>query len=52
MYAERPRATVTRFLLSNRHNGLQCPVAFRAYVPDRYGTAERAKAFWQANGWY
>jgi septal ring factor EnvC (AmiA/AmiB activator) len=26
--------------------------AFRTYVRDRYGTAERAKAFWQANGWY
>ena len=26
--------------------------AFRAYVRDRYGTATRAKAFWQANGWY
>jgi septal ring factor EnvC (AmiA/AmiB activator) len=26
--------------------------AFRSYVHDRYGTAERAKAFWQANGWY
>jgi septal ring factor EnvC (AmiA/AmiB activator) len=26
--------------------------AFRAYVRDRYGTAGRAKAFWQANGWY
>jgi septal ring factor EnvC (AmiA/AmiB activator) len=26
--------------------------AFRAYVRDRYGTADRAKAFWQANGWY
>jgi septal ring factor EnvC (AmiA/AmiB activator) len=26
--------------------------AFRAYVQDRYGTAARAKAFWQANGWY
>jgi septal ring factor EnvC (AmiA/AmiB activator) len=26
--------------------------AFRAYVRDRYGTAERAKAFWRANGWY
>jgi septal ring factor EnvC (AmiA/AmiB activator) len=26
--------------------------AFRAYVHDRYGTAERAQAFWQANGWY
>jgi septal ring factor EnvC (AmiA/AmiB activator) len=26
--------------------------AFRAYVRDRYGTAERAQAFWQANGWY
>jgi septal ring factor EnvC (AmiA/AmiB activator) len=26
--------------------------AFRAYVRDRYGSATRAKAFWQANGWY
>jgi septal ring factor EnvC (AmiA/AmiB activator) len=26
--------------------------AFRAYVRDRYRTAENAKAFWQANGWY
>jgi septal ring factor EnvC (AmiA/AmiB activator) len=26
--------------------------AFRAYVRDRYRTAESAKAFWQANGWY
>jgi septal ring factor EnvC (AmiA/AmiB activator) len=26
--------------------------AFRAYVRDRYGSAARAKAFWQANGWY
>jgi septal ring factor EnvC (AmiA/AmiB activator) len=26
--------------------------AFRRYVRDRYGTAARAKAFWQANGWY
>jgi septal ring factor EnvC (AmiA/AmiB activator) len=26
--------------------------AFRAYVRDRYGTAARAKAFWQAHGWY
>jgi hypothetical protein len=26
--------------------------AFRSYVRDRYGTAGRAKAFWQANGWY
>ena len=26
--------------------------AFRAYVRDRYGTAARAKAFWQATGWY
>jgi septal ring factor EnvC (AmiA/AmiB activator) len=26
--------------------------AFRAYVRDRYGTAEAAQAFWQANGWY
>jgi septal ring factor EnvC (AmiA/AmiB activator) len=26
--------------------------AFRAYVRDRYGKAARAKAFWQATGWY
>lgn len=26
--------------------------AFRAYVHDRYGTAEAAQAFWEANGWY
>jgi septal ring factor EnvC (AmiA/AmiB activator) len=26
--------------------------AFRAYVRDRYGTAARARALWQANGWY
>lgn len=25
---------------------------FRAYVKDRYGTAENAKAFWERNGWY
>ncbi len=27
-------------------------VAFRAYVRDRYGTAEAAQAFWQAHNWY
>jgi peptidoglycan hydrolase CwlO-like protein len=26
--------------------------AFRSYVRDRYGTAEAAQAFWEANGWY
>jgi septal ring factor EnvC (AmiA/AmiB activator) len=26
--------------------------AFRTYVRERYGTAEQAQAFWQANGWY
>lgn len=26
--------------------------AFRAYVADRYGTAERAMAFWRAHNWY
>jgi|GEM_PF-842042 uncharacterized protein YukE len=25
---------------------------FRAYIKDRYGTAENAKAFWERNGWY
>jgi peptidoglycan hydrolase CwlO-like protein len=27
-------------------------MAFRAYVKERYGTAENAKAFWEAHGWY
>jgi len=27
-------------------------VGVPTYVRDRYGTAARAKAFWQANGWY
>ncbi len=26
--------------------------AFRQYVKERYGTAENAKAFWLAHGWY
>ncbi len=26
--------------------------AFRAYVRDRYRTAEAAQAFWQRHGWY
>lgn len=26
--------------------------AFRSYVKERYGTAENAKAFWIAHGWY
>jgi hypothetical protein len=26
--------------------------AFRRYVADRYGTAEKAQAFWQEHGWY
>jgi septal ring factor EnvC (AmiA/AmiB activator) len=26
--------------------------AFRGYVRDRYGTAENARAFWVAHGWY
>jgi peptidoglycan hydrolase CwlO-like protein len=26
--------------------------AFRAYVKERYGTAENAKAFWEGHGWY
>jgi len=26
--------------------------AFRAYVKERYGTAEAAQAFWMAHGWY
>jgi hypothetical protein len=25
---------------------------FRAYIKDRYGTAENAKAFWEKNRWY
>jgi hypothetical protein len=26
--------------------------AFRAYVSERYGTAEAAKSFWLSHGWY
>jgi hypothetical protein len=26
--------------------------AFRGYVHDRYGTAERAEAFWKSHHWY
>jgi septal ring factor EnvC (AmiA/AmiB activator) len=33
------------------HCGRQL-AAFRAYVRDRYGSADAARAFWQANGWY
>lgn len=25
---------------------------FRAYVASRYGTADRAQAFWRSHGWY
>ena len=31
--------------------GLQL-MAFRTYVRERYGTAENARAFWVAHGWY
>src|SRR5215217_5963511 len=31
--------------------GLQLQ-AFRGYVRDRYGTAEKARAFWISHGWY
>jgi hypothetical protein len=27
-------------------------VMFRAYLKDRYGSAENAKRFWEENGWY
>jgi septal ring factor EnvC (AmiA/AmiB activator) len=43
-----------RYLGSN-YDTLDCGLqlgAFRAYVAGAYGTAEAAKAFWQANGWY
>jgi septal ring factor EnvC (AmiA/AmiB activator) len=41
--------------LGNDYATIDCGkqlTAFRAYVRDRYGTAENAQAFWQANGWY
>jgi hypothetical protein len=36
----------------NTTDFLQQLAMFRYYYRERYGTAERAKAFWQAHGWY
>jgi hypothetical protein len=63
--ADNPRSTafgLGQLLLDGRRHylganydttdcGLQLQ-AFRGYVRDRYGTAENARAFWVANGWY
>lgn len=63
--AQNPSSTafgLGQLLLGNRilylgsdYNTTDCGkqlMAFRAYVHDRYGTAEAALAFWQAHGWY
>lgn len=63
--ADNPRSTAfglgqllldgRRHYLGANYDTIDCALqlqAFRGYVRDRYGTAERAKAFWQANGWY
>jgi septal ring factor EnvC (AmiA/AmiB activator) len=63
--ADNPRSTafgLGQLLLDGRRHylganadttdcGLQLQ-AFRGYVGDRYGTAENARAFWIAHGWY
>jgi hypothetical protein len=63
--ADNPRSTafgLGQLLLDGRRHylganadtvdcGLQLQ-AFRGYVRDRYGTAENARAFWLAHGWY
>jgi septal ring factor EnvC (AmiA/AmiB activator) len=63
--ADNPRSTafgLGQLLLDGRRHYLganydttDCALqlqAFRAYVRDRYGTAENARAFWLAHGWY
>jgi hypothetical protein len=44
-----------RFLGAADANTLDCGKqlkAFRAYVAERYGTADAAWAFWQVHHWY
>jgi septal ring factor EnvC (AmiA/AmiB activator) len=44
-----------RRILGANYDTIDCGLqlmAFRTYVRERYGTAEAAKAFWLANGWY
>ena len=63
--ADNPRSTafgLGQLLLDGRRHYLganadttDCALqlqAFRGYVRDRYGTAENARAFWVAHGWY
>jgi septal ring factor EnvC (AmiA/AmiB activator) len=63
--ADNPRSTAfglgqllldgRRHYLGDNYDTIDCGLqlqAFRGYVRDRYGTAENAKAFWVANGWY
>jgi hypothetical protein len=63
--ADNPRSTafgLGQLLLDGRRHYLganydttDCALqlqAFRGYVRDRYGTAENARAFWIAHGWY
>lgn len=66
--ADNPRSTafgLGQLLISNRRriggilgynpattNYQQQLAMFRYYVKERYGTAERAQAFWRSHGWY
>ena len=63
--ADNPRSTAfglgqllidgRRHYLGANANTTDCALqlqAFRGYVSDRYGTAQNARAFWVAHGWY
>jgi septal ring factor EnvC (AmiA/AmiB activator) len=63
--ADNPRSTAfglgqllldgRRHYLGDNYDTIDCGLqlqAFRAYVRDRYGTAENARAFWLSHGWY
>ena len=63
--ADNPRSTAfglgqllldgRRHYLGANYDTIDCGLqlqAFRGYVRDRYGTAENARAFWLAHGWY
>ena len=63
--ADNPRSTAfglgqllldgRRRYLGGNYDTVDCGLqlqAFRGYVRDRYGTAENARAFWVAHGWY
>lgn len=68
VYADNPKSTafgLGQLLISNRQaygrqlgfnpnttNYNEQLAMMRAYIKDRYGSAEAAMRFWQANGWY